>query len=84
MIKRQVIKEGEKPIAIILDYQEYLHLKEMAEDWEDYQSAMKTGIGFIARLHKEMPNNFTELSEDRFISDIDGLDEFVINCSFIC
>lgn len=42
MIKTQVIKEGNKPIAVILDYAEYQKLKEAAEDKSDYISAVKT------------------------------------------
>lgn len=41
MIKKQIIKEGNKPIAIILDFQEYKRLKEMALDKADYTSASK-------------------------------------------
>lgn len=36
MIKPQIIMENNKPKAIILDYQEYLKLKEKADDREDY------------------------------------------------
>jgi len=41
MIKRQVIKEDDKPIAVILDYQEYVKLKEAAQDRLDYYSALE-------------------------------------------
>ena len=41
MIKTQLIKESKKPIAVILDYQEYKRLKEIEEDMEDYASALK-------------------------------------------
>lgn len=36
MIKPQIILENDKPKAIILDYKEYLKLKEKADDREDY------------------------------------------------
>ncbi len=41
MIKKQIIKADNKPIAVILDYSEYKKLKEMAEDREDYLDALK-------------------------------------------
>lgn len=40
MIKSQIIKQGQKPIAIILDYKEYLKLRELAQDKEDYKQAI--------------------------------------------
>jgi hypothetical protein len=40
MIKKQVIKEGNRPIAVIMDYEEYLKLKEIAQDRVDYYSAL--------------------------------------------
>jgi hypothetical protein len=39
MIKTQVVKENNKPVAVIMDYKEYLRLKEIAEDRADYYSA---------------------------------------------
>jgi len=44
MIKTQVIKEKNKPIAVILDYKEYLKLKEIEEDRIDYYSAIETKL----------------------------------------
>ena len=41
MIKTQIIKQSKKPIAVILDYEEYKRLKEIEEDKEDYVSAIK-------------------------------------------
>jgi len=41
MIETQIIHAEGKPIAVILDNQEYLNLKESAEDREDYESAIK-------------------------------------------
>ena len=41
MINTQVIKENDKPIAVIMDYKEYLKLKESEEDSSDYISALK-------------------------------------------
>lgn len=41
MIKTQIIKQSKKPIAVILDYDEYKRLKEIEEDKEDYYSALK-------------------------------------------
>ena len=41
MIKTQIIKEDRKPVAVILDYKEYLRLKEIEEDKSDYYSALE-------------------------------------------
>lgn len=41
MIKTQIVKEGNKPVAVILDYQEYKRLKEIEEDKSDYYSAIQ-------------------------------------------
>lgn len=42
MIKTQVIKESGKPVAVILDYNEFLRLKNIErEDEKDYQSAIQ-------------------------------------------
>ncbi|TAL66819.1 MAG: type II toxin-antitoxin system Phd/YefM family antitoxin [Bacteroidetes bacterium] len=44
VIKTQVIKQSRKPIAVIMDYDEYKRLKEIEEDNEDYNSAIKVKI----------------------------------------
>jgi len=41
MIKTQIIKQSNKPIAVILDYEEYKRLKEIEQDKEDYVAALK-------------------------------------------
>ncbi|HBR21497.1 MAG TPA: hypothetical protein DD713_02850 [Nitrospiraceae bacterium] len=41
MIKTQLVREDNKPVAVIMDYREYLRLKEMEEDKSDYFSAME-------------------------------------------
>jgi PHD/YefM family antitoxin component YafN of YafNO toxin-antitoxin module len=41
MIEMQVIKENNKPVAVILDYQEYIRLKEIEQDVEDYNTAVE-------------------------------------------
>lgn len=41
MIKTQVIKKSGKPVAVILDYREFLRLKEADMDKKDYQSALQ-------------------------------------------
>ncbi len=41
MIKTQIIRENDQPIAVILDYKEYLRLKDLEEDQKDYESAME-------------------------------------------
>jgi hypothetical protein len=40
MIKTQIVKEGKKPIAVLMDYKEYKRLKEIEEDKADYLSAL--------------------------------------------
>lgn len=44
MIKTQVIKEGNKPIAVIIDVNEYNRLKEIEEDYHDYFSALEVKL----------------------------------------
>ncbi len=41
MIKTQIVKENDKPVAVIRDYKEYLRLKEIEQDRKDYYSAMQ-------------------------------------------
>ena len=41
MINTQIIKENDKPVAVIVDYNEYQRLKQIEEDNLDYQSAVK-------------------------------------------
>lgn len=40
MIKTQVVKQNNKPVVVIMDYKEYLRLKEIEEDRKDYYSAL--------------------------------------------
>jgi hypothetical protein len=40
MIKTQIVREGNKPIAVLLDYREYKRLKEIEQDKADYASAL--------------------------------------------
>ena len=40
MIKTQVIKEDNKPVAVVLDYNEYKRLREIEQDRIDYDSAL--------------------------------------------
>ena len=42
MIKTQVVKENNKPVAVIMDYKEYVRLKEIEQDRKDYYSAART------------------------------------------
>ena len=42
MIKTQLIEYENNPIAIILDYKEYLRLREIEQDMKDYNSAYET------------------------------------------
>lgn len=41
MIKTQIIKENNKPIAVIIDYAEYRKLVQTKQDMMDYYSASK-------------------------------------------
>lgn len=41
MIKTQIINEDSKPVAVVLDYGEYLRLKKIEEDASDYMSALE-------------------------------------------
>jgi len=41
MIKTQIIKENEKPVAVVLDYEEYKRLKSIEQDKNDIASALK-------------------------------------------
>ncbi|MDH4164774.1 MAG: type II toxin-antitoxin system Phd/YefM family antitoxin [Nitrospirota bacterium] len=40
MIKTQIVKQNNKPVAVVLDYKEYLRLKEIEQDRKDYASAL--------------------------------------------
>jgi len=42
VIKTQIIRENKKPVAVIMDYKEYVRLKEIEQDRRDYYSAAKT------------------------------------------
>ncbi len=42
MIKTEIIKEGRKPVAVVIDYKEYLRLKDIEQDKDDYYSAVET------------------------------------------
>lgn len=41
MIDKQIIKDGDKPVAVILDIKEYERLREIETDYEDYYSALE-------------------------------------------
>jgi hypothetical protein len=40
MIRTQLVKEDNKPVAVVMDYKEYLRLKEIEEDRNDYYAAL--------------------------------------------
>jgi len=44
MIKTQIVKEGNKPIAVLVDYKEYKRLKEIEENKSDYLSALEVKL----------------------------------------
>lgn len=40
MVKTQIIRKDKEPVAVILDYNEYLRLREIEQDSKDYRSAL--------------------------------------------
>ena len=54
MIRTQIIRREKKPIAVIMDYEEYRKLKEIEEDALDYRPAAET---------KEKNRNWTSHSD---------------------
>ena len=44
MIKTQLVKQDNKPVAVVIDYKEYLRLKEIEEDRNDYYAALTVKI----------------------------------------
>jgi hypothetical protein len=44
MIKTQLVKQDNRPVAVVIDYKEYLRLKEIEEDRDDYYSALEVKI----------------------------------------
>ena len=42
MIKTQIIKEDNKPKIVLLDYEEFIRLKQAEEDRDDYFAALET------------------------------------------
>lgn len=41
MIKTQIIKEDNKPKIVLLDYEEFIRLKQAEEDRDDYYAALE-------------------------------------------
>ncbi len=41
---KQIMREKNNPIAVILDYREYMKLKEIEENRTDYYSAIETKL----------------------------------------
>lgn len=62
MIKTQIIKEGKKPIAVLMDYDHYQKLKEIEQDKVDYNKALR-----IKKTNKKWKAH-TELKEELGIS----------------
>ncbi|MBF0520850.1 MAG: hypothetical protein HQK92_14155 [Nitrospirae bacterium] len=44
MIKTQIIEQDTKPVAVIMDYKEYLKYKEIEQDRDDYYSGVETKL----------------------------------------
>ena len=44
MIKTQIIEENNKPRMVVMDFEEYLKLREAEEDRNDYYSALETKL----------------------------------------
>ena len=51
MITQNIIEQDGKPVAVILDYAEYISLVERAQDREDYTEAVQA---------KQAPTNWTD------------------------
>ncbi len=62
MIETQIIKSDDKPIMVVLDYQEYKRLKELEQDYLDYQE--------IQNIKKKAPEfvPFEKVKKDLGIS----------------
>jgi len=57
MIKTQLIRQSNKPIAIVLDYEEYKRLKEIEQDRDDYASAIEVKLKNEKWIsHQELKN----------------------------
>jgi len=41
MIEKQIIKANDVPIAIVLDYEEYVKMTDMLEDYMDREAAIR-------------------------------------------
>ena len=41
MIKTKIVKAKDKPVVVVMDYREYLRLKEIEEDRESYHSVLR-------------------------------------------
>ena len=44
MIKTRIIRENNKPLAVVIDYKEYTRLKEIEQDKRDYYSALQVKL----------------------------------------
>ncbi|MBN1350339.1 hypothetical protein JXJ21_13070 [candidate division KSB1 bacterium] len=44
MIQTHIIEEDNKPKMVLMDYKEYLRLKEAEEDRDDYYAALETKL----------------------------------------
>ena len=58
MIKTQIVKENNKPVAVIMDYKEYVRLKEIEQERKDYHSAART------KAANKKWTNHTDLKKD--------------------
>ena len=57
MIKTQIVKSDDYPFAVIMDYKEYLRLKEIEEDKGDYYSALQVKMENKKwKSHKDLKN----------------------------
>ena len=58
VIKTHIVRENNKPVAVIMDYKEYLRLKEIEEERKDCNSASKT------RAHNKKWTSHEDLKEE--------------------
>lgn len=62
MIDVQIIKDGKKPVAVILDITEYQRLREIEQDRDDYFIALETKLTNKKWTSHELLKNELEIN----------------------
>jgi len=62
MIDAQIIKDGKKPVAVILDITEYQRLREIEQDRDDYFIALETKLTNEKWTSHELLKNELEIN----------------------